>query len=187
VCVELASPISWSYSPGRVPSIISATVIPNCRYSCRATAALDPTRGFLFSGETSFRRQLIHCLREFSAQSLKQLVLREPRLRCERIDAVRPECLGEIVGEMGLFGPLPTQELATSLWPLSWNCRSNSLNPPLRMLPAAPPASRPPNPPLSKSPRVPAPDPPTLASAPGWGAGSVARGGRTSISRWTER
>jgi hypothetical protein len=51
-----------------------------------------------------------------------------------------PSALAKSLGEICLLGPLPIHELAASVWPLCWNCLRRSPSPPLRTLPAAPPA-----------------------------------------------
>src|SRR5580693_407778 len=91
---------------------------------------------------------------------------------CEASELIwsAPSALARSPGAIALFGPLPTQELAASPWPLCCNCLSTSPSPPEITLPAAPPASRPPNPPFRTSPR-----PPLIALPPaddGAGAGA---------------
>src|SRR6202035_4671034 len=82
-----------------------------------------------------------------------------------------PSALARSLGEIVLFGPLPTHELTVSPWPFCCNCLSRSPSPPEITLPAAPPASRPPNPPFSTSPRPPPIPPPALLPDEGAGAG----------------
>src|ERR1700685_1939138 len=81
-----------------------------------------------------------------------------------------PSALARSLGEIVLFGPLPTHVLAVSPWPFCCNCLSRSPSPPEITLPAAPPASRPPSGPFSTSPRPP-PIPPPPVPPPGEGAG----------------
>src|ERR1700733_7870704 len=83
-----------------------------------------------------------------------------------------PSALARSLGEIALFGPLLTHLLAVSPWPFCCNCLSKSPSPPEITLPAAQPASRPPNPPFTTSLKPPAPPPPGALPAPGEGCGA---------------
>ena len=58
---------------------------------------------------------MVDHLGQMLAETIEQLFARQPELRRERLDLVRPE-RGAEVGprEIGRFGPVPTQELAAS-------------------------------------------------------------------------
>src|SRR6202012_6048164 len=104
-----------------------------------------------------------------------------------------PSALARSPGEIALFWPLPTQELAVSLWPPCCNCLSRSPSPPEITLPAAAPPSMPPSgpfrmspsPPPSPPPPSPPPPSPPPATVPPDGAG-IGVGGGAAEPGWLE-
>ena len=130
----------------------------------RADAASNPARHFVLVRQPSVRRQMIDDVGQILAEALQQFVARQAALRRQRFDLVGAERAGEIAGRDLLVGAVADPGIGGSPWPFCWNWLSRSPRPPLRTLPAAPPASSPPNPPLSMSlSPPPAPPPGRLA------------------------
>src|SRR5664279_5799095 len=59
---------------------------------------LDPSRQFVFGRQPSVRRQMVDDIGQILAETVEQVVARQPALRGERVDLVGAERIGEIAG-----------------------------------------------------------------------------------------
>ena len=78
-----------------------------------APRGLQRARNFLIRRHAPIRRQVIDHLRQILAQALEQIFLRHPGVR-NALTWSAPRALAKSLGEIVLFGPVPTHDLATS-------------------------------------------------------------------------
>src|SRR5262252_4281285 len=95
--------------------------------------------------------QLIDDPRQVLAQTLKQLVARQAGMFHQRVDLVGAECVGQIARSDCLVGSAADPRIGLFVEARLLKLLEQVFKPPLRTLPAVPPARRPPSPPLSRS------------------------------------